>query len=269
MPDPEKAAAEAARDYEEQIAQEAKAIREEALKTTPAGLGKGRLFPTLTRDIFDKLYPLLCKPIHEAHIQTVGKLTGKPYESTGISSVQVQIDRMNNVLTPLWWRDEADYSEGGKLCKVTVQVGDSQSKPMIERSSYGGVDRGSSLGNIYKGSYTNAAKLAFARLGPGREVYLGTTDLDPDVDQELAEDAGQRKAAPGGSIGPEIAKTIVDNAWKVDEAKKNFRLAASHEAGSDVGDCSTKAKAQAAIEGLSFETAERLNRWITKKGQES
>src|SRR3990167_8538612 len=82
--------------YEQAIAAEAEQIRGEA--------------PFLTPKLFSQLYLLLCRPIHPAHIQEVGVVTGKPYESVGVRSVQVQIDRMNNVLGPTGWEDFYTHS---------------------------------------------------------------------------------------------------------------------------------------------------------------
>ena len=47
-----------------------------------------------------------------------------------------------------------------------------------------------------------------------------------------------------------------------------LQLAASHVAGFDVGDCSTKPKAKKAIQKLSAHDGERLNAWISKKADE-
>lgn len=47
-----------------------------------------------------------------------------------------------------------------------------------------------------------------------------------------------------------------------------LQLAASHVAGFDVGDCSTKAKANKALRKLSANDGERLNAWISKKADE-
>lgn len=162
----------AALSHEEAIADEAAKVRGDATVLTP--------------DLLLRLWPLLRRPIHEGHIVSTGVVKGKPYASTGVKSVQVLIDRMDAVLTPLWWRDEAEHSEGGKLCRVTVRVGNLGEAPLVERSSMGGVDRASTQGNLQKGSYTNAAKVAFARVGPGHEVYVGATDLDPDVNEDAA-----------------------------------------------------------------------------------
>lgn len=175
--------------YEEAIAEEAAQIRGDAAELTP--------------ELFVKLWPLLKRPIPAGFIQSVGRVEGKPYESTGVRSVQVQIDRMNNVLTPLGWRAEDSYEEDGKLATVSVYVVGAEGRILTERSSKGGVSRGSGTGNIYKGSFTNAAKLAFARLGPGHEVYVGAPDLDPDVNPDAGGSGqGERpKATAKGAKG--------------------------------------------------------------------
>lgn len=252
----------AAREYEAEVAEQASEIRGESAELTP--------------ELFMKLYPLLTKPIPAAYIKTIGTTTGKPYESTGIRSVQVQIDRMNSVLTPLWWWDHVEYEQDGKLATVTIYVGDQSApgntEPLIRRSSRGGVGQGSGAGNIYKGSYTNAAKLAFARLGPGHEVYLGAADLDPDVNQEVADQSPGGNGPPAKSaaqIGPKVAGQLVDRAWKIDTARTNLQLAASHIVGKDVGDCDTEEGAVEGLAGLSFEQAEQLSRWIERKQTEA
>jgi hypothetical protein len=173
--------------YEVEIAERAKVIRGEA--------------KTLTPELFMELWPLLCEPIPSGFIKSIGVVSGKPYESTGISSVQVQVDRMNNVLSPLWWHDHVEYHDGGTIAHVEVHVRDGagDAEPLIVREAWGGVDRGSTKGNVYKGSQTNAAKLAFARLGPGHEVYLGATDLDPDVNAQVG---GSTSRRPTGDARP-------------------------------------------------------------------
>lgn len=140
----------------------------------------------LDQGLFLKLLPLLREPIPAGFIKSIGIVKGKPYDSTGITSVQVQIDRMDNVLTPLGWTDEVEYLEAGKVCRVRVAVIDRDGEELVARESHGGVNQASTLGNLHKGSYTNAAKVAFARIGPGHEVYVGVTDLDPDVHEGAA-----------------------------------------------------------------------------------
>jgi hypothetical protein len=83
-------------------------------------LGRAR-DPGMTASLFLRLYPLLRKPIHPGHIMATTRAKGKPYESDGVRSVQVLIDRMNNVLTPIWWRVTRQYTESGQLCLVTVR----------------------------------------------------------------------------------------------------------------------------------------------------
>lgn len=234
---------------------------------------------TLTPELFLKLHPLLCEPIPAAFIVTTPRVKGKPYTSTGIKSVQVQTDRMNNVLTPLWWWDEARYYEqDGKLCEVTVFVGNyaggtadsPATEVLVERRSWGGVSQGSTPGNIYKGSYTNAAKLALARLGVGHEVYLGATDLDPDVSGEAAavEPAAPGEETAAETLTPAQAKALVDRAWKAG-VKERLQLAVSYVAGRDVGECGTKGKAVEALKTLTLEQGERLDHWLAGKEEEA
>lgn len=219
-----------------------------------------------------KLLPLLAEPIPQAFIKFVPVVTGKPYESTGVRSLQVQVDRMNNVLTPACWWVEANYEDEGMICHVRVYVG-TYPMAIAMRQGSGGVNRGSTKGNVFKGSYTNAAKRVIAEFGPGHEVYLGAAgaDLDPDVNAEVA--AGQQAALDTGEGGPPIigkpfAKKMVDRAWEVPAAKRQLQLAASHAAERDVGDCATKAKATEALSALTFPEAERLDNWIVKKTEE-
>lgn len=166
----------------------------------------------MNRWLYAELRPLLRRQIPKGFIEHVGKVEGKPYESTGVKSVQVQMDRLDNVLGADAWGYEATYSEGGKLCHVRAWIG-AKDAPLIERDSYGGVARGSSLGNVYKGSFTNAAKLAFARLGPGWEVYVGAADFDPDTDKDAAEAQAKEKAGESEQtrkLPPEKIATLAE-----------------------------------------------------------
>jgi hypothetical protein len=255
----EQAQAEAAAS-EAAIADEAATIRGDATVLSPA--------------LLNRLWPLLRRPIPAAYIKQTPAVKGKPYESTGVRSVQVQIDRMNAVLTPLWWWDVVHYEDGGKLALVTICIGNYQqhregvAEPVNEvlaaRQSMGGVNQGSTLGNIYKGSYTNAAKRAFAALGPGHEVYLGAADLDPDVNAEVAE--AQEGTGPA-TVGKNIAGRLVDRAWEIEGARERLQLAASHAASRDVGECDTKAHATDALAGLTYGQMEKLSTWVDGKEQ--
>jgi hypothetical protein len=180
--------------FEQTVAEEAAQIRGQAVG--------------LDRELFLKLWPLLRRPIPTGYIQSIGAVTGKPYASTGITSVQVQMDRMDNVLTPLGWEVSDDYLEEGKVAIVTVRVLDREGDTLFERSSRGGVDRASTSGNLYKGSFTNAAKLAFARVGPGHEVYVGATDLDPDVHEGAAKAQASASTSQGAGAPPLSADAV-------------------------------------------------------------
>lgn len=182
----------------------------------------------LTAELYLKLWPLLKRPIHKGLIVTTPAVKGKPYPSTGIKSMQVLIDRMNAVLTPLWWWYSVDYmGEGelaGTLAEVTVYVGtrghaDKPGHVLTMATSRGGVNQASTIGNRYKGSETNAAKRAFAQIGPGHEVYLGATDHDPDTDPDAAKQ--QEKDAKGG-----VAETPIgaERGGKLEEIVKKAKL---------------------------------------------
>jgi hypothetical protein len=146
-----------------------------------------------------KLYLNCCRscavPIPAGFIVTTGVVTGKPYESTGIKSLQVQIDRLDNVLTPARWGWTVEYEQDGQLAHARAWIGADPDEPFVVREARGGVNRGSTIGNLYKGSETNAAKLALARLGPGHEVYLGAADFDPDVDPLTQRRSRRRRPA--------------------------------------------------------------------------
>lgn len=173
--------------YEESIRVEAATIRGDSSE--------------LTADLFMRLWDLLLRPFPPGFIVSTPAVKGKPYDSTGIRSMQVLIDRMNAVLTPLWWRQEVEYFDDGALAKVTVVVDVVGHR--LSRSSYGGVNQASTIGNRYKGSETNAAKRAFAALGVAHEVYIGATDLDPDVSEAAAKAQERPEPAPQKHAGPQ------------------------------------------------------------------
>lgn len=159
----------------------------------------------LTKPQLRKLYPLLSEPVPQHYVEFTPKTEGKPYDSTGLRSVQVQIDRLNDVVGPSCWRSLIHYTQGGMVARAHVVLGndleraslDENGELMVARTSprglikgpeadvvahvegYGGHKRGSAPGDIYKGSETNALKRVIARLGPGREVY--TLDADDDI----------------------------------------------------------------------------------------
>lgn len=207
---------------------------EEALGEQADAIWKGNEY--LDAALLRELRPLLYAPIPEAFIEEIGVVKGKPYTSTGVRSVQVQIDRLNRVLGMSNWRDNYSYTDEGRICHVIISIlgapvvnpntGASEREVLVQRSSFGGVDHGSTRGNIHKGSYTNAAKVAIARLGPGHEIYVGVPDLDPDVSQELASGGPAAEEKPKAT---KVAKEQVEqlrNLWRQsgvdDKAWKTF-----------------------------------------------
>lgn len=176
----------------------------------------------MTWQLFLGLWPLLCRPLHPGNIIHTTRGKGKPYASDGVRSLQVLVDRMNAVLTPIAWDMTTVYEEAGKLCEVTVNVRSHHGTVLVSRSSWGGVGQGSTLGNIYKGSATNAGKLAFARLGPGAEIYAGAIDLDPDVNKDIAK-LQERRPSDRERTGGDNAEPPTP---EVREAKPEDELAA-------------------------------------------
>lgn len=229
--------------YEEQIATEAAEIRGDQVEMTPL--------------LFLQLLPLLRRPIPTGFIVSTEATTGKPYDSTGIKSLQVQIDRLDNVLTPLNWSWQTDWSDDGKTADVTVHVLGDGERILVSRRARGGVNRGSTEGNILKGSETNAAKLAFARLGPGHEVYLGAADFDPDVDPDAAEEQGKADAIPKlQRVDTERAMNLREafNESGVDVDKLKVKLGA-------LG-CTSARSVNEALASLTPGQADELEQWL-------
>jgi hypothetical protein len=72
-------------------------------------------------------------------------------------------------------------------------VFDEDGTVLAEGESYGGMKQANTIGNLYKASYTNAAKIAFAAIGPAHEIYTQAIDYDPDLLPGAIED--QNRAA--------------------------------------------------------------------------
>jgi hypothetical protein len=109
--------------YERDLAEQAAKIRGE---NSP---------PTMDRQLFMALWPLLTAPVPEGFLLMVSAGEGKPYPSTGVRSVQVQKNRLDNVLGPLWWSESREYSDDYKLCRVIVTVHDSDGGVLLSREA--------------------------------------------------------------------------------------------------------------------------------------
>lgn len=165
---------------------------------------------TLTATLLNALSSLLNEPIDPKYIETTQPTKGKPYTSTGIRSVQVQIDRLNEVLGPAHWRVLTHYEDSGALCRTVLVVGnglqfcaldgsgelvpDDRAEVLAVRDGWGGHSRGSNRGDLYKGSETNALKRTIARLGPGGHVYR--LDFDDDVNRSNDDEVRVAPATP-------------------------------------------------------------------------
>ena len=151
-------------------------------------LKKRRYRGRLTRPMFRDLRPVLSKPTPSRYIQHVPWMPAKPYVSTGLRSLQYQIDYMNAVLGRAHWRELRHYpaEDRGHLVKVIVVVGNdlhladidaqgnlvpNEAEVIAMQAEWGSVTNASSLGDARKGSATNALKRAFASFGPGADVF--------------------------------------------------------------------------------------------------
>lgn len=156
----------------------------------------------LTNPMLLDLSPLLHEPIDPRYIKTEQPVKGKPYESTGITSVQVQMNRLNAILGEPHWTTLQHYEEGGTVCNVHLLVGNDlgpcklddhgvldagHAEVLARRSGKGGHQQGSTRGDLFKGSETNASKRVIARIGPGSEVYCLDFDEDKNpISEEYA-----------------------------------------------------------------------------------
>lgn len=178
-----------------------------------------RLTPVLLR----KLQPLLNEPLHPRYIEHMPSVTGKPYESTGIRSVQVQVDRLAEVLGVDHFRVLAHHQPGGQIARVHVVIGNElqwcrldergelvpftvaadrvlEADVLAHADGWGGHGRGSAPGDVWKGSETNAAKRVIARVGPGAHVYR--LDFEDDPTQPPAATPPAAPAAPAPDASP-------------------------------------------------------------------
>lgn len=175
-------------------------LRERARTAAKQHRYRGKLTIPLLRD----LEPIFGVRIPEEYLLHSDKTEGKPYESTGLRSVQVQLDIANAVLGGAHWRLLTHYPDGNDhVCHAWVIFGNDLSKAklsddgedveprgatiFVQRDGWGGVKRSNHSGDGRKGSKTNATKRAFSEAGIGSSVYR------LDFDEELVEGA-----APAG-----------------------------------------------------------------------
>lgn len=180
--------------------QQRQLIQEAAAKARAECKYEGRL----TWQLLGLLRPLLELPIPGVYIEETpqrsgGGDAGLPFPATGIRSVQVQVDRMNDVLGLTHWDYLTRYPNNvGNLCHAVIVIGNDLAglrlddtgqlvppdeapwggEVLLRREGWGGYGRGK-LGDAFKGAETNALKRVLARVGPGGEVYRFEFDDDP------------------------------------------------------------------------------------------
>lgn len=207
---------------------------------------------SLTSALFRKLQPLLREPINPRYVVTTGPAEkGKPFVTTGIQSVQVQIDRLTEVLGADHFRILARHEPDGRRCRVHVVIGNDlqwctlnelgdlqpftlldgtvaqdgagiyagvqESRVMHAQDGWGGHERGTAPADIWKGSFTNAAKLAIARVGPGNHVYLLDFEDDPHQPEASAKTRQGAETKTTSAPGRRVEKPAAQNADETDQ----------------------------------------------------
>ena len=130
----------------------------------------------------------------EALITTEPPTEGKPYTSTGLSSLQPQIDVMHAIFGPPHWRLRERELEDGVLDLELVIGNDLDAPPRIDAATgeahetpaevllrhrmRGSHTRGRSHGDRYKGALTNGAKRLLAMSGACADVWRFGPDPD-------------------------------------------------------------------------------------------
>ena len=130
----------------------------------------------------------------EALITTEPPTEGKPYTSTGLSSLQPQIDVMHAIFGPPHWRLRERELEDGVLDLELVIGNDLDAPPRIDPATgeahetpaevllrhrmRGSHTRGRSHGDRYKGALTNGAKRLLAMSGACADVWRFGPDPD-------------------------------------------------------------------------------------------
>jgi hypothetical protein len=130
----------------------------------------------------------------DALITTEPPTEGKPYTSTGLSSLQPQIDVMHAIFGPPHWRLREQEVEDGVLDLELVIGNDLDAPPRIDSATgelretpaevllrhrmRGSHTRGRSHGDRYKGALTNGAKRLLAMGGACADVWRFGPDPD-------------------------------------------------------------------------------------------
>jgi hypothetical protein len=123
----------------------------------------------------------------DALITTEPPTEGKPYQSTGLNSLQPQIDVMHAIFGPSHWRLLERELEDGVL-DLELVIGNSldraghgdqrEADVLARHRMRGSHTRGRSHGDRYKGALTNGAKRLLAMAGACADVWRFGSDPD-------------------------------------------------------------------------------------------
>jgi hypothetical protein len=171
--------------------QRAEEIKREHGYHDPDSPSHGRLSAAMVTQL-TRLAQTIATP--EALITTEPPTEGKPYTSTGLSSLQPQIDVMHAIFGPPHWRLRERELEDGVLDLELVIGNDLDAPPRIDAATgeahqtpaevllrhrmRGSHTRGRSHGDRYKGALTNGAKRLLAMSGACADVWRFGPDPD-------------------------------------------------------------------------------------------
>jgi hypothetical protein len=188
--------------------QRAEEIKREHGYHDPDSASYGRLNPAMVTRLA-RLAQTIATP--EALITTEPPTEGKPYTSTGLSSLQPQIDVMHAIFGPPHWRLREREIEDGVLDLELVIGNDLDAPPQIDPPAgapretpaqvllrhrmRGSHTRGRSQGDRYKGALTNGAKRLLAMSGACADVWRFGPDPDEAHNAPAGAQRDRRKAS--------------------------------------------------------------------------
>jgi len=162
----------------------------------------------------------------EALITTEPPTDGKPYTSTGLSSLQPQIDVMHAIFGPPHWRlHEREIEDGvldlelvigndldapARVDAATGEVRQSPSEVLLRHRMRGSHVRGRSHGDRYKGALTNGAKRLLAMGGACADVWR--FGADPDEAHDTTDTAARDARKPSDKQVAFLARLVRENA---------------------------------------------------------
>jgi hypothetical protein len=203
--------------------QRAEEIKREHGYYDPDSPSYGRLSPPMVTQL-TRLAQTIATP--EALITTEPPTEGKPYTSTGLSSLQPQIDVMHAIFGPPHWRLREREIEDGVLDLELVIGNDLDAPPQIDPATgearetpvevllchrmRGSHTRGRSHGDRYKGALTNGAKRLLAMSGACADVWRFGPDPDEAHNTPAGGDRDRRK--PSDKQVTFLARLVRENA---------------------------------------------------------